>query len=338
MSRFIDLPFAYKVEGVPKGKRATVPRVFADIVTVELVPADDKSAQLVAIVDGKPFRRSEDGFLMPVAGPGGRGLSVEQFSALLGDKRKRRKWLAYPLRSADDGLPYCPFVVGKLTDDFRVSSSERDLRAGFARLLASRMRVIEGSIWEAVPEPCLAVYTKGLSVAGDVKIHVMCRLRHLMDAACFRLDDVAAAVEYAAALARKYGRRAPKFAASIEVVRPDLLSFDPHRAMAGIISFRLRPEQRERELSSFMLDKDPTRGKVAELFGAIDNYGNDPTAVLAAAHQLMSYSGRSTTADLVREALFPVLAGRLSSWAASAGADRALKDDEIAALSALALP
>jgi hypothetical protein len=338
MSRFVDLPFAYKAEGVPKGKRARVPRVFADTVTVELTPADDEGAPLVAVVDGRPVRRGEDSFLVPVGGPGGRPLSIDGLSSLLGDKRRRKNWRAYPLRSGDDGLPYCPFEVESITADFKVSSSERDLAAGFARLVASRMRVIDGVVWHAVPEPCVAVYTEGLSVVGDVKLSAMYRVRHLMDATCFRLDEVAAAAEYASTTAEKFGRRPPRMALSIELVRPDLLSFDPYRAMAEIIAFRLRREQRQYELSTFMLEKDPAERKVAELFGAIDNYGGEPSAVLAAAHQLMVFKHESAAAELVREAIFPVLAGRLSNWAASVGADLDLKRDEIAALAALASP
>ncbi|MEJ1939028.1 hypothetical protein WDZ92_53190, partial [Nostoc sp. NIES-2111] len=210
-------------------------------------------------------------FLVPVEGPRGQRLSVDGLSSLLGDKRKRKSWRGYPLRSGEDGLPYCPVEVESISSDFKVSSSERDLAAGFARLAASRMRLIDGVVWQAVPEPCLAIYAEGPSVIGDVRISAMHRTRHLMDATCFRLDEVDAATEYALEIADKFGRRPPTIAVAIEHVRPDLLSFDSNRAMAEIIAYRLRPEQRQYELSTFMLEEDPAKRRVEELFGAIDN-------------------------------------------------------------------
>ena len=336
MTRFVDLPFAYQAVGIPKGKRARVARVFADKVTVTLTEADDVTAPLVALVDGVPFRRCEDGFLTPAKGEDGRKLSADRLVALLQDKRRSLKWIAYPLREREDGLPYDPIEASTLTDDFRVSSTERELRAGHARLAASRMRLINGYLWRSVPEPFIAVYTKGLGVVGDVEVGSLWRVKYLLDGACFRLDELGQAVDYATAIAGRYGRRAPKVATTVQLSRPDLLSFDASRAMADLIAYRLRPEQREYELSAFMLDKDPVRKKVAELFRAIDNYGTDPTAVLAATHRIMAHRGRSVCADLLRQSTFPLLAAPLARWATSVGAARELGQQEAAALSAIA--
>ena len=328
MSLIIDLPFAYSVTGVPKGMRAKVPRVFAGIIPVMLAEGDDASAPLVARVAGAAFRRSEDGFLTPAVGPDRKPLTLKGLVELLADKVGCKRWdKGYPLWSPADGLAHSPFHA-KPEKDFRVVSSDFELCQGRARLLAAKMRVIDGYVWASVPEPCYVVCTKGLGVVGDIAIHAMWRAdyAYLQDAAFFRLDERDAALGLARNLARRHGRRASS-APDVELLRSDLLNFDAARAMADLMTSRLQSEKREFELSSFLLDRDPARAKAEELFRAIDNYRDDPAGVLAAAHQLMSHEGNSACADLVREASFPVLGARLAQWASTVGVTDALESD-----------
>lgn len=327
MTRFIDLPFAYRVTGVPKGMRAKVSRVFASSIPVQLTEAGDADAPLAARIAGTAFRRSEDGFLAPVVGTDRKPLTLNGLLSLLADKRRCSRWdKNYPLWSPAEGLLHSPFHA-KPEKDFRVVSSDFELCQGRARLVAAKLRLIDGYVWGPSPEPCFVVCTKGLGVVGDIAIHAMWRAdyAYLQDAAFFRLDQREVALDFARDLAKRYGKRASRVPDG-ELLRPDLLRFDPARAMANLMASRLCAEKRELEMSSFLLDRDPARCKAEELFRAIDSYRDDPAAVLAAAHQLMSHEGDSACVDLMRESSFPVLGARLAAWAGDVGLTYTIED------------